>query len=185
METKEHIRKEVMKVRNALTYEEWQEKSMKIQQRIINWKHYEKAETLFLYRGLGREVSTDVIFTKALQDGKKVFFPKVHGRELCFYEVTTMHEFLPGPYGILEPITKKKEKKAPDLIIMPCLAFDKERNRIGYGKGYYDRYLEKKEGLLTAALAFSFQMREKIPAEEKDVALQYVVTDEWIMGEKI
>ena len=49
METKEHIRKEVMKVRNALTYEEWQEKSMKIQQRIINWKHYEKAETLFLY----------------------------------------------------------------------------------------------------------------------------------------
>ena len=68
---------------------------------------------------------------------------------------------------------------------MPCLAFDKERNRIGYGKGYYDRYLEKKEGLLTAALAFSFQMREKIPAEEKDVALQYVVTDEWIMGEKI
>ena len=47
------------------------------------------------------------------------------------------------------------------------------------------KYLEKKEGLLTAALAFSFQMREKIPAEEKDVALQYVVTDEWIMGEKI
>lgn len=185
METKEHIRKQMLKERNSLTDEEWQKKSMKIQQRILNWKYYEKAESLFLYRGLGREVSTDVILTKSLKDGKRVFFPKVHGRELIFYEVTTMDEFFPGAYGILEPTTKKTPKKTPDLVIMPCLAFDKERNRIGYGKGYYDRYLEKRKGLLTAALAFSFQMRDKIPVEEKDVSLQYVVTDEGIIGERI
>ena len=73
----------------------------------------------------------------------------------------------------------------PDLVIMPCLAVDKERNRIGYGKGYYDRYLEKQKDLLTVALAFSFQMRDKVPVEEKDVALQFVVTEKCIIGERI
>lgn len=185
METKEHIRKQMLKERNDLTYEQWQEKSMKIQQRILSWKHYEKAESLFLYKGLGKEVSTDFILTKALKDGKKVFFPKVHGKELIFYEIRTIEEFLPGTYGILEPTTKKIAKKMPDLVIMPCLAVDKERNRIGYGKGYYDRYLEKQKDLLTVALAFSFQMRDKVPVEEKDVALQFVVTEKCIIGERI
>ena len=86
-------------------------------------------------------------------------------------------------YGFLEPITKEK-KVNPDLIVVPVVAFDRFNNRLGYGKGYYDKflgkYLKKRKKIITVGLAFSFQKYKKIPASEHDVRLDYILTEKGI-----
>ena len=93
-------------------------------------------------------------------------------------DVLTLNEF-----GMLEPI--KTEAKIPDVIMVPLLAFDKDKFRLGYGKGYYDRYLNKyikiHKGILTVGVAFSFQKHHKLPINKKDIKLDYVLTEKGIM----
>ena len=86
-------------------------------------------------------------------------------------------------YGFLEPV-KKNKANAPDLILVPMVAYDKFHNRLGYGKGYYDRFLKKhkksKKNPLTIGLAFSFQKYKKIPTSKHDVKLDYILTEKGI-----
>ena len=84
-------------------------------------------------------------------------------------------------YGILEPL--KSKKIIPDIILVPLLAFDKNKNRLGYGKGFYDKYLKKmikKKKILTVGVAFSFQKYHKLPTNNKDVKLDYILTEKGI-----
>ena len=86
-------------------------------------------------------------------------------------------------YGFLEP-TKQKKTISPDLFVVPLLAYDRFHNRLGYGKGYYDRFLKKhakkKKNILTIGLAFSFQKYKKIPTSKHDVKLDYILTEKGI-----
>jgi 5-formyltetrahydrofolate cyclo-ligase len=85
-------------------------------------------------------------------------------------------------FGILEPV--KSKAKVPDLILVPLLAFDKKKYRLGYGKGYYDRYLNKHikrfKNILTVGIAFSFQRHHKLPINKKDVKLDFIITEKGI-----
>ncbi|MDA9684737.1 5-formyltetrahydrofolate cyclo-ligase [Candidatus Pelagibacter bacterium] len=87
-----------------------------------------------------------------------------------------------GKFGILEPI--KSIPKIPDLILVPILAFDKKKYRLGYGKGFYDRYLnrylKKFKNILTVGIAFSFQRHDNLPISQKDVKLDYIITEKGI-----
>jgi len=86
-------------------------------------------------------------------------------------------------YGFLEP-TRQKRTISPDLFVIPLLAYDRFHNRLGYGKGYYDRFLKKhakkKKNALTIGLAFSFQKYKKIPTSKHDVKLDYILTEKGI-----
>ena len=82
-------------------------------------------------------------------------------------------------FGFLDPIINIKSL-TPDLIIVPLLAFDKLKNRIGYGKGYYDRFLKKNKSILTIGVAFSFQKSNKIEISKFDVKLNYILTEKGI-----
>ncbi len=73
--------------------------------------------------------------------GKTVWVPKVHGETMDFYEITSFDELKPGAYGISSPMPEYLHRQTTDLMIMPGVAFDTNRNRVGYGGGYYDRYL--------------------------------------------
>ena len=92
-------------------------------------------------------------------------------------DVMTVNEF-----GILEPI--KAEAKIPDVILVPLLAFDKDKFRLGYGKGYYDRYLNKyikqHKDIMTVGVAFSFQKHNKLPINKNDVKLDFILTEKGI-----
>ena len=87
-----------------------------------------------------------------------------------------------GKFGILEPI--KSIPKIPDLILVPILAFDKNKYRLGYGKGFYDRYLnrylKKFKNIFTVGIAFSFQRHDNLPVSQKDVKLDYIITEKGI-----
>ena len=81
-------------------------------------------------------------------------------------------------FGMLEP--KKSEIKIPDVALIPILAFDIQKYRLGYGKGYYDRYLKKFKNILTVGVAFSFQRHHKLPINQKDVKLDFIITEKGI-----
>ena len=87
-------------------------------------------------------------------------------------------------YGMLEPNTFKK-KITPNIMLLPLLAFDKEKNRLGYGGGYYDRflnrYLKSNKDLLTVGLAFSFQKYSKLPVTKYDVKLSHILTEKGLI----
>ena len=118
----------------------------------------------------------------SLLNEKRVFLPRVNGSRMDFYEISDITELSPGAFGIYEPDIEGKE---PDyskngLLIMPGVAFDSLGNRIGFGGGFYDKYLSEGGRFLKIALAYDFQILENLPAEEHDEKTDIVVTENTI-----
>ena len=112
---------------------------------------------------------------------KKVAAPKVVGEDMIFYQISQPEDLEPGYFGIREPKTSLPVADGEDgLMIMPGVAFDNQRHRVGYGGGFYDRYLSKHTSHFTAALAFEFQMMEEVPTEPTDLLPDVVITEKTI-----
>ena len=125
-----------------------------------------------LFRSLKKKYRISTSLPVISSDGK-----------MKFVKWTLSEPLIVNNYGFLEP-AQKKTNMFPDLIIVPMLAFDKARNRLGYGKGYYDRFLKKyrknRKNILTIGLAFSFQKYKKIPTSNHDVKLDHILTEKGI-----
>lgn len=134
-----------------------------------------KAETIMLYISTGSEVCTARLLALCRQHGKIVCAPKV--KSDTEMETVTLDEsgFTRGAFGIWEPAGSTPA--IPDLIFVPGVVFDEERNRIGYGKGYYDRFLQRYQAV-TVGLAFQHQIIPEIPTESQDKQLDIVLTEE-------
>ncbi len=174
--TKRDIRNNIIKLRDNMTLEERSKASLMVTERIIGHQWFYKADTILCFISFGSEIDTTEIIQEALLKRKKVFVPKVCGTQMKFYRITNLIELIKGYKGIMEPIGESEEfqyspEKDTTLMIMPGVAFDLYRNRIGYGKGFYDRYLMDKEVLQlhTIAIGFKCQMVEEIPQEEQDI----------------
>ena len=115
-----------------------------------------------------------------LELNKSGWFPRVEGSEMNFYLVEQKEDLQPGAYGILEPTGEYKADGYDGLLIMPGVAFDEECHRIGYGGGFYDKYLEKHPDLHTIAVAFELQMYRELPFEEHDIKPEKVITEKHI-----
>lgn len=185
METKTEIRKRILEARNRLTDDEIAAKSSAIFQNIIKTPEYIKAQNILLYASFNSEVATRDIFDDAIAHGKRVYFPKPDRftNDMEFYQVSLLNQLKKGYMGILEPPEKEELRYRfnPDkdtLVIVPGAAFDMSGNRIGYGKGYYDKFLSSRRFLSTIALAFSCQIVEKLPFEAYDVKMDKIVTEE-------
>lgn len=142
------------------------------------------AKQLALYASFKNEVLTDAIFGYALAHGKEVFFPRIVSgkRGLVFLKVHGRKDFSQGSYKIHEPAHDHElDITAPssfDIMIVPGVAFDTTGNRLGYGKGYYDRVLGSvKQSCLVAAIAFDFQLLDKVPAEAHDIKMGRIITE--------
>jgi len=113
---------------------------------------------------------------KALEDGKRVAVPKVYGEEMRFIYITDMAQTAPGYAGIPEPIADGPVADDPEaLVLMPGLAFDPEGHRIGYGGGFYDRFLAAEPNHPTLALCYDFQMLPRLDTEEFDIPVDCVL----------
>lgn len=134
------------------------------------------------YVSYNQEVYTWDFIKQLLKGNKKVALPKVCGEEMDFYYIRQFSDLVPGAYGILEPDTKEIMKEEKALLIMPGLAFDEEKNRIGYGGGFYDRYLAKHPHLFKIALAYEFQIYRKLEVETFDIKPDLIVTEKRIIG---
>ena len=126
-------------------------------------------------------METAEILKYCLKEGKAVYCPRVTGKEMDFYRISAVEELAAGFHGILEPPGAPERLFRPGkkaLMVMPGVVFDRQHHRIGYGGGYYDRYLQGLQGIVTAALAFSFQVVEEIPAEPHDIRPQIILTED-------
>lgn len=183
MRKKEEIRKAVLKKRSALSEQEAAIYSKRISEKIIRLPEYCEAEEIYAYMDYKNEVQTRALIKHALEAGKRVALPKVVGEELEFFYIQELENLKAGYRGIPEPFANFPAGREQAFILMPGVAFDSDRNRIGYGKGFYDRFLEAYPFHRTAALAFECQIVEKIPAAPNDKRPQIIVTEERIFRE--
>lgn len=181
MEKKE-IRKKVLDIRNQIPEEVRRNKSIQIAEKLCGMPCFREASAVLVYRDFRSEAETTFMIEKAWESRKEVYCPRVEGKEMEFYLVRRWEDFESGSYGIQEP---KRQcpvfKENPDikvLVILPGAAFDRDRHRIGYGGGYYDRYLSRHPKLFTAAVCFEEQMTAKLPSEPFDIRPQIIVTDQ-------
>lgn len=176
------IRKRMKQLRADMTRTERFEKSMRIFEQLITVPEFKRADRIYTYVSMDNEIDTIMLIDYSLSLEKRVFVPRVSGRDMEFYEISDISELSPGYMGIYEPDINGKE---PDysrtgFMCMPGLAFDKSYNRIGYGGGFYDRYLSVENKLYKAALAYEAQLLESIPTQDGDVIPDMIVTEESI-----
>ncbi len=178
MKSKKEIRREILDIRSGISDEQLEFASEKIFKYLCNLDIWKQAKYVFAYMDTKKEIKTEELIKLAWKEGKQVALPRVHGDNMSFFEIHDFSDCEQGYMGITEPKEGQSLVDWEDaLVIVPGVAFDYNGNRIGYGKGYYDRYLRQHMFGTTVALAGSWQMVEKIPVEEMDVKMDRIVTE--------
>ena len=179
---KDIIRRKIKELRNSLPEKDVVEKSQ-----IITSMFYDKYSYLnvfLLYYPLGKEVNTINLIEMLFMQGKLVYLPVVKGNNIIFKQFLGFDKMAAGSFKILEPVGKEIDIE-PDILCMPGVAFDKSCNRIGYGGGFYDRYLENNTSIIKTAFAYDFQIVDKIETESFDIPVDEIFTDKCIISRRI
>ncbi|HIT34965.1 MAG TPA: 5-formyltetrahydrofolate cyclo-ligase [Candidatus Faecousia intestinigallinarum] len=170
------LRRYIREQKRAMTEAQIQEKSRRLGQLFRASHLYRQAKTIYGYLPYNQEVRTLPMLEQALQDGKQVAVPKVYGEEMRFLLLTDLTQVAPGYAGIPEPIADDPAANDPSaLVLMPGLAFDSQGNRLGYGGGFYDRFLLQEPGHPTLALCYDFQIVPHIDVQAHDVPVDLVL----------
>jgi len=180
MVMKENIRKQIKEKRRKQSKEENRKKSKEIKERLFSLKEYKEAEAILFYISYNGEVFTHDMILESFYK-KNIIVPVSNKQDssLTLSHLKSWEELSIGSYGILEPRIEKIRKtnvEDIDLIIVPGVAFDEKGNRLGHGKGYYDRLL-KKTNALTIGLAFEFQIVDNIPTNKHDRPVDIIITE--------
>jgi 5-formyltetrahydrofolate cyclo-ligase len=184
MTAKEAIRREVLKKRDSLQLEIKAEKDALIRQRLFVLPEFAEAKVILPYASFRSEADTLKILSESLSMGKRILLPKVdkEKRRLVLFEIEVLHDLFPGFMGIPEPLVTMEGMRsidAADIVIIPGAAFDDKGNRLGYGAGYYDILLsERTKNMPLVALAYEEQIVDSIPAEQHDVKVDMIITDQ-------
>ena len=152
------------------------EKSLIITEKFLNTEIYKNSKTIMLYYPLSDEVNTLFLFERAKKDGKKIVFPKTITETRELIPVLYTNGFVKGAYNIFEPLGEIFPKECIDVVIVPALSADSNNFRLGYGGGYYDRFLEDFKGKKVTFL-FGELKTDKLPTEETDIKTDIVITD--------
>lgn len=183
---KKQIREYIKREKTKLTEEQIIEKSRCIIENVIKLPEYKDAECIFTYVNFNEEVITTAFIDESLRRRKHVFVPKVFREKnsfMEFIEIEDLSELEAGYMGVPEPIKglEAVTKCREGLLIMPGLAFDRQFHRIGYGGGFYDRFLSAPHDFKTVAVAYDFQLMDMIPYERHDLKPQIIITNQEIL----
>ena len=173
---KQELRKTVRQRKRAMTEEQIVQKSERLGQLFAQSDVYRNASAIYGYLPYNQEVRTVPMLEQALRDGKRVAVPKCYGDEMRFIWMDDLSKVEKGYAGIPEPVAD--EPVADDetaLVLMPGLAFDPRGHRIGYGGGFYDKFLAKEPNHPTLALCYDFQMLPELKTEEFDIPVDQVL----------
>lgn len=199
---KQTLKIDIFNKRESLSKKEILEKSEKIIENLSNLKEFKNAKNILFYVSFKKEVETQNLIKKLLKNkdarkskifgtnyvGKTILVPYIIKDDLRLHvsELKNFNELIPKTFGILEPKDLYKREFNPDkidIVLVPGIAFDKNGHRIGYGYGFYDRFLKTiKSRTLKIGLGFDIQLIEKIPEEKHDVPLDCVITDNQILN---
>ena len=174
---KKMTRNTIKEMRLALKKEEVMECSKACVSKVLQFPELIEAKTVCVYMPTGNEIDTTDIIRYCKENGKRLAAPRVNGDTMEFYYFTDETDMEQGAYDIWEPTGTEAVEDEESLVIMPGVAFDLSCNRIGYGKGYYDRYLSAHPHMKKVALAYDFQIVGRIKREVHDVRPDVVVTE--------
>ena len=159
---KNQLREFMLNKRNRISIRQVYEKSKRVQYNVVNSRQFLIAETVGVYSPVGSEVRTEEIIKEAICSDKKVVLPRVESGGMKFYQINDkpfqLDNLVIGRFGIREPIKKGEEVVKIDLLIVPGIVFDSQGSRIGYGRGYFDRFIAGAEISFSLGLAYQFQL---------------------------
>jgi len=180
---KKELRKEILEIRRAQSEDEKKRKSVQIWKRLKRLPEFKNADTVMFYISLPDEVDTERMIKESITAGKKVVVPVVN-REKGIIEPSELKDYEkelePGTFGILEPkpaYRRRVNTRDIDLVVVPGVAFDRCGNRLGFGAGFYDRFLKGLRGVPFVGLAFDFQLKNRLPSGLHDISMDIIITE--------
>ncbi len=185
---KKELRQQMIRQRKSLSPLELKERSREIFQRLQGLEAYKNATKLMTYVPFQEEIHTTLVIEDFLEQNRQVFIPVTRPKEkkIIISELLDLKKDLEtGHFGVMEPkpyAFRPKNPQTLDLVIVPGLAFTKSGYRIGYGGGYYDRFLPTlKQNPVTIALALDFQIVDSLPLNQYDVPVDMIVTEDQVI----
>ena len=177
---KSEIRSKYLKIRKSVL--DKKKKSLDICTKLILTEEYQNSKIIALYKNLETEVDTNQLIEVSVKNGKIVALPRVENDNMVFYKINSLNDKLEkNEFGIYEPISNIENiinKDELDLVIVPGICFDKNMNRLGFGKGFYDKFLfNSKSKILGICFEEQVLCDENIPSTRYDVKMQKVITD--------
>lgn len=181
-EEKKILRQKAIEIRGGIAKEQRENWDAAMYSYILSSSFFLKAKSIFTYVSMKEEPNTGEIIETAWSMGKKVFVPRcIPGKErrMEAVEISSWEELSPGTMGILEPekSAEGRKERSFSLMLIPCVMADKRGGRLGHGAGYYDRFLASAEGL-KLCLCYEAFLYSKVPMDEKDIFMDYVLTEE-------
>ncbi|HYY71418.1 MAG TPA: 5-formyltetrahydrofolate cyclo-ligase [Nitrososphaeraceae archaeon] len=179
---KSDIRKDILSKRNSLSEFEIINNSKIINIRVIATKEYQSSKSIGAYYPIGSEVKTFEIIKHSIDNKKDIGLPRVlDSTNIEFFKIIEDSfekiKFTKGKYGIFENTMSNTRIDQMDLLIIPGIAFDLQGNRLGYGKGYYDRLLSSRKAKYIIGLAYEDQLINEIPNNDHDIPVNIIITE--------
>ena len=178
-EEKKRLRRKILDERRAMDAQTVSEKSDVICEKLIREPAIAECDKICLYMPINNEVDVTLLVDRLRSLGKTLYIPKIGGHNMHFHKYEADTELSPGSFGIPEPVDSEMlvaDEKT--LIVMPGAGFSKDRDRIGYGGGYYDRYIKKHSDAKAIAVCYEFQVLEQVPAGKNDMRPAKLITEE-------
>ena len=174
--TKPELRSHIRALKRAMSEEAITEKSNLLAHAFFDTAFYRNAKTIYGYVSYNQEVRTLPILEQALRDGKRIALAKCYGDDMCFIQVSDLNTLSKSKSGVPEPIADSPlGDDETALVLMPGLAFDPAGHRLGYGRGYYDKFLASEPNHPTVALCFDFQLLDHVEHDDHDVPVDLVL----------
>lgn len=173
---KKELRRQIREKKRLMTETQIVDASERLGQLLADTVQYQQSKTIYGYLPYNQEVRTVPMLERALKDGKQVAVPKIYGEDMKFIYLTDLSQVEKNSYGIPEPVADAPVAEDPTaLVLMPGMAFTKHGDRMGYGGGFYDKFLAAEPNHPTVALCYDFQVVEEIPTEEYDIPVDLVL----------
>ena len=170
------LRKHLLEKRDSTSFDLMGIHSEKILSKVIKTKVILEAESIACYYSIGSEVQTVELITRLLEEKKSVSLPRISSNAMSFRIIDDLSKLDKGEFDIPEPKDNAPIQEKHDVILVPCVGLDGEGNRIGYGQGFYDKYLED-NAAIKIALSYSKQIVKSIPVTDKDIRMDWIITE--------
>lgn len=187
MQTKSEIRAYISEIKKSMSDTDIASLSEAIINQLITSDEYINSDNVLVYVSYNQEVRTDILIKQSIKAGKNVYVPKVFKdkdvKYMEFVKIKSYQDLAPGYMGIMEPVIDDYASLKDGLLVMPGIAFDTQKNRIGYGGGFYDRYLQQHmSDFYKTAICFDYQIVEHIMSEEFDIKPDKIITEKRIIN---
>ena len=174
---KKELRKKFITERNTLAESYRDSASKKIFEAIEKHEVFLQAKKIFIFVGFDTEIQTEILIKKWINK-KELFVPKIENNTMHLIQITSWDDLEPGHFGILEPKCSNYYTDKIDLVITPSIVFDRNGYRLGYGKGYYDKYFSLNNYDISIGLSYDKLLQETVPIDNHDKAVDIIITEE-------